>query len=179
MIQPLASAVDDDVYEIVAGARLEKPMSVFEQAIAAILFTPLDTHCRANRLGRAMFETLFAMPESGNDRRPDVVFISFDRWPAERGIPRVNAWPIAPDLTVEVISPSDKAFDVIDKVHEYFVAGVRQVWHIYSNVEQIHVFTSPTQVQILARGDDLTGGAVVPGFRVPVVDLFPPAEEAP
>ncbi|MCI0703590.1 MAG: Uma2 family endonuclease, partial [Planctomycetia bacterium] len=80
---------------------------------------------------------------------------------------------------VEVISPTDKAFDVIDKVREYFAGGVQQVWHIYSNVELVFVFTSPTQVRVLTRADELTGDPVVPGFRMALADLFPLTEPAP
>jgi Uma2 family endonuclease len=67
-------------------------------------------------------------------------------------------------------------FDVFDKVREYFAAGVQQVWHVLSNVEQVHVYTSPTAVRILTRADELTGDPVVPGFRLPPADLFPPVQ---
>lgn len=75
--------------------------------------------------------------------------------------------------------PADKAFDVVDKIRGYFAACVRQVWHVYSNVEQVFVFDSPTSVRIPSRGDDLTGDPVVPEFRPPVADVFPLAEPAP
>ena len=58
-------------------------------------------------------------------------------------------------------------------------AGVRQVWQVYSNVEQVWVFTSPTAVRVLTRADELTGDPVVPGFRMPVADLFPPSAPSP
>lgn len=114
-----------------------------------------------------------------NDRKPDVAFVSFQRWAQSRAIPKVNAWPVAPDLAVEVISPTDKMFDVFDKLREYFDGGVQQVWHVLSNVEQLHVYTSPTAVRILTRADVLAGDPVVPGFRMPVADLFPPSAPNP
>jgi uncharacterized protein len=52
-------------------------------------------------------------------------------------------------------------------------SGVRQVWHIYSNVELLFVFDSATVVRVLTHADELTGDPVVPGFRVAVADLFP------
>lgn len=121
-------------------------------------------------------ETLFEIPHSGNDRKPDVAFVSFERWPADRPVPRVNAWPVVPDLAVEVISPTNKAFDVVEKVQEYCKGGVRQVWHVYSHTEQVFVFDSPTAVRVLARADELTAEPVVPGFRMPMAELFPLAE---
>jgi Uma2 family endonuclease len=88
----------------------------------------------------------------------------------------VNAWAVAPDLVVEVISPNDKAFDVIEKLREYFAGGVRQVWQVYSNTEQVMIFDSPRSARILSRGDELIGDPVVPGFRVKLADLFPLTE---
>lgn len=166
----------EHLFEVVNGVRVEKPMGLVENLIAATLYTTLAPFCRQNQLGRAVFGTMFALPGSGNDRKPDVALVSFRTWDEQRPIPRVNAWPVAPDLAVEVISPTEKAFDVIDKVREYFAAGVRQVWHVYSNVEQVYVFTSPAAVRVLTRADELTGDPVVPGFRVPVADLFPPVQ---
>lgn len=77
---------------------------------------------------------------------------------------------------MEIISPTDKAFDVIEKVQEYFKGGVRQVWHVYSHTEQVFVFDSPASVRVLARADELTAEPVVPGLRMPMAELFPLAE---
>jgi Uma2 family endonuclease len=164
---------------VVKGVRVEKPMGLVENLIANILLGRLGPFCRDNRLGLAVMEVLFEIPGSGNDRKPDVAFVSFGRWAADRPVPRVNAWPVAPDLAVEVISPTDKAFDVIEKVQEYFAGGVRQVWHIYSHIEQVFVFTSPAQVRILTRADELTGDPVILGFKMPMAELFPAVAPTP
>lgn len=178
--RPDPYADGDGRFEVVRGVRVEKqPVGLVENLIASTLLGHFGPFCRANNLGWAVNETMFALTVSGNDRKPDVAFVSHARWAADRPIPRVNAWPVAPDLAVEVVSPTDKAFDVLDKLREYFVAGVRQVWHVYSNVEQVFVFDSPTSVRILTGGDELAGDPVVPGFRLPVADVFPFAEPAP
>jgi Uma2 family endonuclease len=162
-------------FEIVKGKLVEKHMGLIESLIASLLQARLGLFCRDHRLGRVM-KTPFAIPGSGNDRKPDVAYVSYQTWAANRQIPRVNAWVVVPDLAVEVISPTDKAFDVIDKVREYFAGGVRQVWHVYSNVEQVLIFDSPSSVRILNRSDELIGDPVVPGFRMQLVDLFSLAE---
>jgi Uma2 family endonuclease len=186
MTPRVAPTVTDDPYadtersfEIVNGKVVEKPMGLIENLIASILHGRLEQHCREHRLGRAVVETPFAIPGSGNDRRPDVAFVSFQTWPASRAIPRVNAWPVSPDLAVEVISPTDKAFEAIEKLHEYFVGGVRQVWQVYSDAEQVWVYESPTAVRILSRTEELLGDPVVPGFRMRLADLFQLAEPGP
>lgn len=176
MIQALAEVSDEVLYEVVKGVRVEKQMGLIENAIASLLQNHLGPFCRDNQLGRVYTETLFEIPNSGNDRKPDVAFVSFARWPADRPLPRVNAWPVAPDLAVEVISPTDKAFDVIEKVQEYFAGGVRQVWHVYSHTEQVFVFDAPTTVRVLTRADELTAEPVVPNFRMLAADLFPLSE---
>ena len=170
---------EDGLFEVVRGVRVEKTMGLIENVIAGTLHGYLAPFCRANPVGHAVIETMFAIPGSGNDRKPDVAFVSFGRWPQARPIPRVNAWAVAPDLAVEVISPTDKMFEVFEKLHEYFAGGVRQVWHVLSHVEQVHVWDSPTSVRVLTRADELTGDPVVPGFRLPVADLFPPSAPTP
>lgn len=170
----------DGRFEVVKGVRVEKqPVGLIENLIASILLERLAPFSRANNLGWAVAETMFVIPGSGNDRKPDVAFVSFTRWPQTRPIPRVNAWPVVPELAVEVISPTDKAFDVVAKVAEYFAAGVQQVWHVYSHVEQVFVWTSPTQVRVLTRAEELTGDPVVSGFRMPLAELFPVAAPTP
>lgn len=176
MIQELVEPSSDALDEVIDGGDEEKPMGLVENLIANILIERLRPFCRENQLGHAVMETLFAIPGGKNDRKPDVAFVSFDRWPANRPLPRVNAWPVVPDLAVEVISPTDKAFDVIEKVQQYFTGGVRQVWHVYSHIEQVVIFDSPTTVRVVTRADELTAEPVVPGFRMAAADLFPLAE---
>lgn len=173
-------AEGDGRFEVVNGVRVEKqPVGLIENLIASILLGRLEPFCRTHHLGWAVNETMFVIPGSGNDRKPDVAFVSFARWPQARPVPRVNAWPVVPELAVEVISPSDKAFDVVAKLDEYFGAGVQQVWHVYSHVERVYVYDSPTQVRILTRADELVGDPVIPGFRLPLAELFPTTTPTP
>jgi Uma2 family endonuclease len=185
-LEPLAAlreprTISDDTvrYEVVNGVRVNRPRALLESLVAASLAARLGTHCDRHRLGWCMSQTLFELPTSRNDRKPDVAFVSYQRWPQNRPLPRVNAWPVVPDLAVEVVSPSDQMFDVIEKVGEYFTAGVQQVWLILSNVEQVFVFTGVAQVRVLTRADELTGDPLLPGFRMPLADLFPATTPAP
>ena len=69
---------------------------------------------------------------------------------------------------VEVISPSDKGNDILDKVAEYFRLGVECVWVIFISQTQVYIYESPTQVRILTRADELYGEPVLPHFRLPL-----------
>ena len=79
---------------------------------------------------------------------------------------------MVPDLAVEVVSPTDRAEAGLDKVREYFEAGVQLVWVIYPKLRVVHVFESFTRIRVLTRADDLDGGALLPGFRLPLATLF-------
>jgi Uma2 family endonuclease len=70
-------------------------------------------------------------PARGLERRPDLAFISHERWPLERRAPMAAAWEVVPDLAVEVVSPTNTANDVQDKVRDYCRAGVRLLWVVY------------------------------------------------
>lgn len=117
-------------------------------------------------------------PDSGLKRRPDLAFVSYERWPKKQRVPRTPAWGVVPDLAIEVISPSNLAEDVILKLGEYFRAGVRRVWVIYPVEEHFYIYDSLTTVRILTRADRLEDEAVLPGFSLPLSELFESGEEA-
>lgn len=127
---------------------------------------------RAQQIGRVVAEGLFELPTVGRQRRPDVAFVSYETWPRGRRIPQTEAWPVAPDLAVEVISPSNKEPDIFGKPDDYFAAGSRQVWMVLPRRERVYIYSSPTQVRILTRADELTGEPLLPGFRLPLSQLF-------
>ena len=94
------------------------------------------------------------------------------RWPFRRRVPDVPVWDMVPDLAIEVVSPTNTADEVQDKHLEYFRAGVRQVWVIYPRQREAYIYTSPTQVRILTGDQELDGGDILPGFRLPLAELF-------
>ena len=59
-----------------------------------------------------------------------------------------------------------------EKIHEYFQAGVARVWVVYPRQQEVYVYVSPTQIQVLQLGQELDGGELVPGFRLPLAALF-------
>src|SRR5207249_957331 len=112
--------------------------------------------------------------DGSRNRRPDVAFVTYERWPMNRPIPLTdNAWDVVPDLAVEVSSRHDLAEELVQKLTEYFQAGVRLVWVIYPKQRLVYVYESPTQVRGLTQSDELDGGTVLPGFRLPLANLFP------
>jgi Uma2 family endonuclease len=116
-------------YEVVDGQVLDNPpMGARESLLASFLQELMGPIASSNRLGRVVTETLFLLDRSRNlKRRPDLAFISAARWPLKRQVPRTEAWDVIPDLTVEVISQSNTADQIMKKIDEYFQAGVRSV----------------------------------------------------
>jgi Uma2 family endonuclease len=105
-------------------------------------------------------------------RRPDVAFVLYDRWPPQQRVPRTEAWNVVPNLAVEIVSPTDRADDLMNKVTEYFCAGVERVWVIFPAQEHVYVYESPTTVRILTRADALQGEPLLPDFRLPLAAFF-------
>ncbi len=170
----------DMLYEVVDDQTVElDAMGAYEVWIATLLVARLTPFVRQHQLGRAVQEMLFDLTSAiGRKRRPDVAFVSFDRWPRHRQIPRTEAWEVVPNLAVEVVSRTDRVDHVMDKVAEYFQVGVDQVWVVLPSQEQVYVYQSPTQVQILARTEELHGEPVLPQFRLSLTELFDDIEAA-
>jgi Uma2 family endonuclease len=169
----------DSLYEIVDGQRVEKPSrGTFSTLIVAFLDQILGGFVRANRLGRVFPEMLFRINPNGSpQRRPDVAFVSYARWPRDRKVDSRNGWDVIPDLAIEVISPTDLAQDVLEKVQEYFEAGVLRVWVVLPSIRQIYVYESPLTIRVLKIPDELEGGDLLPGFRLSLAELFEDGEE--
>lgn len=161
-------------YEVVNGQVVEEPpLGTREAILASVLDQILGPFARANRLGRVAVETLFILRhEPRLRRRPDVAFVSAERWPLNRPTTSAAAWDVIPDLAVEVVSPTDPASDVQSKIAEYFSAGVRLVWVVYPDQFEVYVYESPRVVRILGREDAVDGGAVLPGFAMAIAEVF-------
>ncbi|MFL6277352.1 MAG: Uma2 family endonuclease [Blastocatellia bacterium] len=157
-------------YEIVDGQPEEKTMGGARHGgVGVRLIVRLGNHVEINRLGGVYGpDTMFRIGK--NTRLPDVAFVSAAHIP-ETGEPE-GTWELAPDLAVEIISPSDLWEKVISKIEEYFAAGVRQVWLISPTYHTLTVYHSPTQATILTESDELASDDVVPGFRLKIAELF-------
>ena len=183
VVAPPAAAVDDEpLFEIIDGQRVElPPMSAYAVRVSFRIASVIGQFAGANGLGEAAHEELFRLPlERDRNRRPDAAFVSYERWPKDRPMPLAgNAWEVVPDLAVEVVSPTDLFEELMDKIAEYFQAGVRLVWVVSPRLRMIQVYESLTQLRILTAADELDGGAVLPGFRTPVAALFPQSTPMP
>jgi Uma2 family endonuclease len=147
--------------------------SAYECWLAAVLFGSLEPFNRADPIGRVVQEMIFDLrPHVDRERRPDVAFVSFERWGRDREIPRARSWAVIPDLAIEIISLTNSADGVAERLEEYFKVGVRREWIVYPGQSKVYVFSSTKSIQVFAPGDELDGGDILPGFRLSVRDLF-------
>lgn len=165
---------DDDRYrgDLVRGRIVREPIPGYGHGEKLLnIAAPLREHVRRHRLGRVTVDSGWALfPRVATVRGPDISFIAKTRIPPEgmpHGFPRM-----APDLAVEVISPSNRAGRIREKLGDYFESGVRQVWVVYPRRRNVAVHLSPSDVRVLGEDDELDGGDVVPGFRLPVAEIF-------
>ena len=174
-VEPLSVEPPGDVlYEVVDGRIVElPPMGAYESDIANFLAELLNDHARGGRLGRAFVELLFRIDVAKDlKRRPDVAFVSSSRWPYGKRVPSGEAWDMIPNLAVEVVSKSNTGEEILAKLGDYFQTGTELVWVIYPSASQVYVYTSTTEVRILAEPGNLDGGNVLPGFQLSLNRLF-------
>jgi len=157
--------------ELIDGVLVEKCMGLQESLLALALGGILRAFVKANDLG------LVAAPDGaielapGVIRYPDVEFFSWEQFP-RRKIPRKKIPELAPVLAVEVLSEGNTPREMERKLKDYFFNGVKVVWYVDPRKKTIQVFTSPDESRILHERDTLDGGDILPGFRLPLRELF-------
>lgn len=115
-------------------------------------------------------ETGFILSRSPDTvRAPDAAFVVSERLADQ---PATGFFEGAPDLAIEVISPSETVDDVESKVIDFLEAGTQLVWLIYPRTQTVTVYRSLTDIEILTIEDKLDGGVLLPGFSVPLKEIF-------
>jgi Uma2 family endonuclease len=183
-MRPLpGTATEDDVLailarekrlcELVDGVLVEKPMGFDESRMASEIIIALGLYLRAHNLGTVAGEAGMLRLLPGLVRIPDVCFVSWALLPRTYGqIP-----PIAPDLAIEVLSPSNTRMEMARKLRDYFGAGTRLVWIFDLRSRTVTVYTAPEQFTVLDDSQTLEGGDVLPGFAVSLGELFDRASQ--
>jgi Uma2 family endonuclease len=159
------------IWELVDGEPIElSPAAGRSGWISATVVALLANHVRSGRLGWAFSaETGFILfSDRQTVRSPDAAVVLSNRL-AELPDSFV---PMAPDLAVEVLSPSDRMADALAKVAMYLQAGTSLVWLVNPATRRVMVFRSEMDPVTLGESDTLDGGDVLPGFSVPIAEIF-------
>jgi Uma2 family endonuclease len=159
--------------ELVDGTLVEKPTGFDESVLAMRIGRLLGNFVEPRNLGLITGEAGMMVISGGLLRMPDVAFIARTSFP--RGEPPKGPAPeIAPDLAVEVLSNSNTKAEIARKLREYFASGTRLAWIVDPKTKSVRVHTAPTgstRLDLATRGV-LDGGDVLPGFRLPLADVF-------
>ncbi len=170
-IEEFAEMPLQGIWELVDGEPIElAPAAGRSGWISGNIYRLLASHVRQSQLGWAFPpETGFILFEDRHTvRSPDAAVILAHRL-AELPDSFV---PMAPDLAVEVLSPSDRMADALAKVAMYLQAGTTLVWLVNPATRTVVVFRSETDPVTLGESDTLDGSDVLPGFSVPVAEIF-------
>lgn len=160
-------------HELVRGElRTMTPSGSRHGGITGRVTMILGRHVEAHALGEVLgAETGFRLAADPDTvRAPDVAFVRRERVPPE-GLPE-RFWPGAPDLAVEVLSPSDTSYEVEEKVDEWLRAGARSVWVLNPRRRTVTVHRPGEQPLTLAEADTLHGGDAVSQFSCLIATLF-------
>jgi Uma2 family endonuclease len=161
-------------FELVDGQLQELNVSYMSSFIAGEFYSALRDFVRRNKLGWVAPEgTSFRCFEDDPTRvrRADTAFHARGRWGVEQARTAGHC-PVVPDLVVEVVSPNDLADDLVRKRAEWLAAGAGLVWVVFPLAGEVHAYPAGGGVALFRGGDDLTADPVLPGFRVPVAELF-------
>jgi Uma2 family endonuclease len=169
----LAMPDDGWRYELVKGELIRIAPAGFQHGeVAMNIGAPLHEYVKRNNLGRVYAaETGFILTQDPDTvRAPDAAFIRRDRVEKVR---RVKGYGIGPpDLAVEVVSPGDTVREVTAKAAEWLEAGARMVWVVSPKLRTVTIYRSLTDIAVITEKDTLDGGDVVPGFQIPVAEIF-------
>ena len=162
--------------ELVDGILVEKAMGYEESMVALVIGTLLQNFVGPRKLGVLAGEGGMLELCPGLVRIPDISFISRSRLPGGRP-PREPVPGLAPNLAVEVISKSNTEREMARKLDDFFETGVELVWYVYPVTRTVKVFTSPVKYSTLKGTQMLSGGSVVPGFKVKLAEIFSVLDE--
>ena len=171
--QDLLTMPDDGSrYELVRGElRAMAPAGHEHGGVAMNIAAPLSMYVKRENLGRVYAaETGFVLSRDPDTvRAPDVAFVSKERLV---DLNRKGYFPGAPDLAVEVVSPGDVYAEVEEKVAEWLSSGSKLVWVVNPRQRTLKVHRSLTDITVLTEADVADGGETVPGWRLPVAEMF-------
>lgn len=170
-------AREDRLCELVEGVLVEKTVGYEESCLTVELIALIHNFVKARKLGKVSGPDGMMRLFPGLVRIPDIAFASSKRYSKRRGSRKMPQ--LVPDLAIEVLSEDNTPKEMSRKLDDYFEAGVRLVWFVDPRKRTVEVFTGRESSKLLLETQTLTGGKVLPGFSVPLKELFADVEIAP
>ena len=169
-----ALSKDGHKYELLDGKLIMSPVHASHGMICTRLILLLGPFIHRQKLGEIYDSSTGFRLSNDIVLSPDIAFVGKARLKKILIAPEKFLYG-APDLGVEVLSPSDRLREVHRKLDRYFEFGTRLVWWVDWTKEQVHIYT-PDSIEALTRANDiLTGGEVLPGFKCRLSRIFRPS----
>jgi Uma2 family endonuclease len=167
----MALPKDGNRYELVDGELTTSPAGARHGDINVLLASRLAVFVNERKSGRVLDSSTGFRMTRGNIRCPDVSFVSRERIIALGALPR-GFFEGAPDLAIEVLSPSDTMDSLRTRLVDYFESGCRLAWVVNPDEKSALVYRSPQPERLLKGTDSLDGEDVVPGFSLSLSELL-------
>src|SRR5688572_1195392 len=169
----LRRAMHEGGIEYVNGQLVEKPVSKESSRIAVRIIAILQTY--AERTGHVeVYDSSLGYQcfpeEPSRFRKPDLSAIRRERLAGLQ--PDPGLMPIPADLTVEVISPRDTAYDMNEKVEEYLANDFTLIWMVVPHTKTVVIQRYHDSVAKLHENDQITGESLLPAFACKVTEYF-------
>ena len=157
------------IVEMIDRTLVEKAVGYWEESIGSLLLAHMRIHADAGNLGIVNGAAAQMRVVTGNIRLPDVTFVTKARAPT-RDVPVPD---LSPDLIVEVLSAGNTPAEIDRKLREFFAGGTRLAWVIDRRPRTVAVHRGQVgPAVVLTEADSLDGEDVLPGFSMPLAELF-------
>lgn len=166
-----AEATNKRLYELVDGTLVEKAVGFRESVIGSFLGQRIGLHVTERDLGITAGPDGAFRLGGGQVRYPDVSFVRWQDVPGE-ALPDEKLSNLVPTLAVEVLSESNTVGEITRKRREFFDRGCKLFWVIDPETATAEVYTSFDRMKLLDATGTLDGGKVLPGFSIPLADVF-------
>jgi Uma2 family endonuclease len=165
-------------FELIEGVPVEMSAPLLTHSFTvARLIAFLHIFLMEHDLGFALGENCDFELDEENTFKPDVVFISYARQPE---LPE-KRFTQAPELMVEVMSPSNSDREILTKIEIFMHYGTLLAWVVYPETRSVRVYTPNPDGSLtyfrLGPEDKLSGGNILPGLEIPIAELFPKKRE--
>lgn len=164
--------------ELIDGTLVEKIMGFPESCLTVQLILAMGAFVKQHDRGLVAGADGMTRLWPGLVRIPDIGFYAWEQL-AKKEIPSESIARVPPLLAVEVISKGNTRREIQRKLKEYFLAGSGLVWVVDPCQRQVMVYSAPDRFVTLTEADTLDGGDVLPGFRLPLRQLFALLPQSP
>lgn len=166
----LEARADKRLCELIDGVLVEKAMGFSESLIAAYLIRVLGNFVEQHKLGIVLSSDGMMRILPTQIRIPDVSFISWETLPGPK-IPEAQVPRLAPDIAIEVLSPSNTKREMERKRADHFTAGTLELWEVWIPNREVTIFCANGGIHSFSDADTLTT-AVLPGLKLVVAHMF-------